>query len=299
MTPPAGSLPARDLPAGAEIGPGRTVLKSLGGGNRFEVLLVWDDHRLAVMVAKVLRPHLIADARVLDDLRLEAEALATLAHPVIVRGFDAVLEGEHPHLLIEHLEGPTLRSLIRRGGPLPLQQLLPLALHIAAACHYLAAEGWVHLDIKPDNLVMGIPPRLIDLSLAARLQDAAHFRGPLGTDAYMPPEQCGPGQGLGPIGSPADVWGLGATLWHAVSGARPFPRGEGDRDSDDPQVRFPQLVAEPEPLPRETPAALEILLCEMLERDPAARPAAADVVARLEPLVAALPRRAPVKPGRG
>jgi eukaryotic-like serine/threonine-protein kinase len=294
---PAGELPARDLPAGAEIGPGRSVLKALGGGNRFEVLLVWDDRRLAVMVAKVLRPHLVDDRRVLEDLRLEAEALEALAHPVIVRGFDAVLEGEHPHLLIEHLEGPTLRSLIKRGGPLPLQQLLPLALHVAAACHYLAAEGWVHLDIKPDNLVMGIPPRLIDLSLAARLEDAAGFRGPLGTDAYMPPEQCGAGRGT--ISSPADVWGLGATLWHAVTGARPFPREPGDRDSTDREVRFPQLVRAPEPLPRDTPPELAALLREMLDPEPSRRPQAADVVARLEPLVAELPRRAPLRRGRG
>ena len=296
MTPTAGSLPARDLPAGAEIGPGRSVLKALGGGNRFEVLLVWDDRRLAVMVAKVLRPHLVEDRRALEDQRLEAQALAALAHPVIVRGFDAVLEGEHPHLLIEHLEGPTLRSLIKRGGPLPLQQLLPLALHIAAACHYLAAEGWVHLDIKPDNLVMGVPPRLIDLSLAARLEDAARMRGPLGTDAYMPPEQCGTGRAA--IGSPADVWGLGATLWHAVTGSRPFPRAGADRASEDPEVRFPQLVRAPEPLPRETPPALAALLTEMLAPDPSARPPAADVVARLEPLVAQLPRKVPLKRGR-
>ena len=289
-------LPARDLPAGAEIGPGRSVLKTLGGGNRFEVLLVWDDRRMAVMVAKVLRPHLVDDARALDDLRLEAEALTALAHPVVVRGFDVVLEGEQPHLLIEHLEGPTVRSLIKRGGPLPLQQLLPLALHICAACHYLAAEGWVHLDIKPDNLVMGVPPRLIDLSLAARLEDAATMRGPLGTDAYMPPEQCGAGRGR--IGSPADIWGLGATLWHAVTGSRPFPRGHGDRDSADPETRWPQLAREPEPLPRATPQPLAELLREMLARDPEERPVAADVVARLEPLVAGLPRKISPKRGR-
>ena len=290
------TLPARQLPAGAEISPGRSVLKALGGGNRFEVLLVWDDRRLAVMVAKVLRPHLVDDERVFEDLRLEAEALTSLAHPVIVRGFDAVLEGESPHLLIEHLEGPTLRSLIKRGGPLPLQQLLPLALHISAACHYLAAEGWVHLDIKPDNLVMGVPPRLIDLSLAARLEDAATMRGPLGTDAYMPPEQCGDGRGR--IGSPADIWGLGATLWHAVTGSRPFPRPPGGGDSDDPHVRWPQLVREPEPLPRSTPPLLAELLREMLAPEPDARPSGVDVVARLEPLVAALPRKIPLKRGK-
>jgi eukaryotic-like serine/threonine-protein kinase len=88
---------------GAQIAPGRTILKELGGGNEYEVYLVWDDHLFAIMVAKLLRPHLVEDERALRHLRLEAEALARLAHPVIVRGFGALLDGPQPHLLVEHL----------------------------------------------------------------------------------------------------------------------------------------------------------------------------------------------------
>lgn len=289
-------LPSWDLPAGAEIAPGRTLLRALGGGNRFEVFLVWDQTRLAVMVAKVLRPHVVSKERVLRDLRLEAEALDELAHPVIVRGFDAVLDGPYPHLLIEHLEGATLRSLIGRDGPLPMQQLLPLALHVASAIHYLAARGWVHLDIKPDNVVMGIPPRLIDLSLAMPFADAQTFSAPVGTDAYMPPEQCLPGSAA--VGPPADVYGLAATLWHAAAGARPWPRARGDRDSEDPALRFPQLARDPEPLPRGVPPALEELLRSCLARDPLVRPVAAELAGALEPLVAELPRRMPLSKKR-
>jgi hypothetical protein len=79
---------------------------------------VWDDARLAVLVAKLLRPDQAADPGALGDLRREADALAQLAHPVVVRGFDAELSGRHPHLLIEHLEGPTLRALLDESGPL-------------------------------------------------------------------------------------------------------------------------------------------------------------------------------------
>jgi serine/threonine protein kinase len=208
---------------------------------------------------------------------------------VIVRGFDAVLEGEQPHLLIEHLEGPSLRRLLRRGGPLPLQQLLPLALHVAGALQYLANEQVVHLDVKPDNIVMGIPPRLIDLSIARTLERAARTEGPLGTDAYMAPEQCGPGRGT--IGSAADVWGLGATLHHAISGTVPFPREKGASHSEDPAVRFPQLAADPRPLPRSTPGLVNELVRATLHRDPDERPSAAEVAIALEPLVAELPRR--------
>jgi serine/threonine protein kinase len=277
--------------AGAEIAPGRTVLKTLGGGRRYEVYLVWDKRLFAVMVAKVTRPDQVEDARALRELRREAEALERLAHPVIVRGFDAVLDGPHPHLLIEHLEGPTLRHLIRRYGSLPMEQLLPLALHVAAALHYMSGEQWVHLDVKPDNIVMGVPPRLIDLSIARTFERATRLRGSIGTDAYMAPEQCDADAHAGQVGAPSDVWGLGATLHHAVAGEVPFPRAAGARESEEPQTRFPQLVAEPLPLPDSTPEALRDLIAQSLRRRPEERPTAAEFATALEPLVAELPRK--------
>jgi eukaryotic-like serine/threonine-protein kinase len=266
---------------GDEIAHGRSVLRQIGGGRRYEVFLVWDDHRLAVLVAKVLRPDQASDAAGLRDLGREAEALARLSHPGIVRSFDAVTDGRFPHLLIEHLEGPTLRDLIDRDGALSVEQALPLGLHVAAALHYLASEGMVHLDVKPDNVVMGAPPRLIDLSVARPVAEAGRLRTPIGTDGYMAPEQCDPGRG--PIGPAADVFGLAATLWHAVGGQRPFPR-DGDE-------QFPQLTRDPDPLPRRVPKPMATLLRAALDRDPAARPTAAELAHGFEPLVAALPRR--------
>ena len=269
---------------------GRSVLKAIGGGSRYEVYLVWDDELFSIAVAKVLRPDQSENERALRELAEEAEVLARVAHPVIVRGFDALLEGPRPHLLIEHLEGPSLRRLLRRGGPLELVQLLPLALHVAGALAYLERQGLVHLDVKPDNIVMGVPPRLIDLSIARSLERGARSSGPLGTDAYMAPEQCGP-EGFGPMGSAADVWGLGATLHHCVSGHRPFPRPEGARDSDDPDVRFPQLHREPDTLGRSLPGGLAELIGEMLQKNKANRPGAVEVADRLAPLVADLPAK--------
>ena len=144
----------------------------------------------------------------------------------------------------------------------------------------------LHLDVKPDNVVMGAPPRLIDLSVARTLAQASRIVGPIGTDAYMAPEQADPaGTRIprAPVGPPADVFGLAATLHHAVSGRRPFPRRGPER--------FPQLAHDPEQLPRRTPRALCELLQAGLARDPAGRPTAAELAAGLEPLVAALPQR--------
>jgi serine/threonine protein kinase len=279
------------LEEGAELAPGRSVVRSLGGGNRFEVFLVWDEALYALAVAKVLRPHLLDTGRMLEDLREEAEVVMRLAHPVIVRGFDAALDGPHPHLLLEHLEGPTLRRLIRRGGPIPLEQLLPLAAHVGAALHYMELQGVVHLDVKPENIVMGIPPRLIDLSIARPLERAARIRKPVGTDAYMPPEQCDPAGHPGEIGPPSDVWGLGATLHHALSGSVPFPRPKGARESEDLAVRFPQLVEDARPLPSRLPDGLGELIAGCLRRRPEDRISAAELVDGLGPLVAALPRK--------
>jgi serine/threonine protein kinase len=259
--------PTWGLDEGDAIAPGRTVLGRLGGGRRYEVFLVWDDHRLAVLVAKVLRPDHASDPVGLRELEREAEALSRLAHPAIVRGFDAVTGGHFPHLLIEHLEGPTLCDLILRDGALAVEQALPLGLHVAAALHYLAGEGMVHLDVKPENVVMGAPPRLIDLSVARPVEEARRLRTPVGTDGYMAPEQCDPA--AGEIGPPADVFGLAATLWHAVGGQRPFPRIGAER--------FPQLSRSPSPLPRRVPRALADLLRAAVARDPRDRPTAADV----------------------
>ncbi|WP_051325118.1 protein kinase domain-containing protein [Candidatus Solirubrobacter pratensis] len=261
---------ARDRPTwgfaeGDPIAPGRTILRRIGGGRRFETFLVWDDHRLAVLVAKVLRPDQASDGAALRELAAEAELLARLAHPVVMRSFGAVTAGRFPHLVLEHLDGPTLAELLEHHGPLALEQLLPLGMHLASALHYLAAERVVHLDVKPSNVVMGAPPRLIDFSVARTHEQAGRVRVPIGTDAYMAPEQAEPD---GRLGAPADVYGLCATVYTAAAGARA-----------------------PTPLPRRTPPALAEILRAGLDPDPGSRPAAADVALALEPLVAAQPHK--------
>ncbi len=263
------------------------AMKLLGGGHSFEVYLAQDSHRLALVVVKLLRPHLVGDERERRSLRREIEVLEGLSHPVIVRSFGGEPESSRPHVVLEHLEGPHLSRLIRQH-PIALEQIIPLAVQICSAVHYMTRERVVHLDIKPRNIIMGAPPRLIDLSVARDLDAAARIKGPIGTDAYMAPEQCDPTRAT--IGPPADVWGIGATLHHALSRSVPFPRNDAF-DRDDPAERWPQLERPPEALPDETPGALKDLVADCLAADPEVRPEPADVVARLEPLVATLPSR--------
>ena len=177
---------------------------------------------------KVVRPHLVEDERTLAGLREEWAMIERLAHPVILRGFDATLDGPRPHLVLEHLEGPRLSSLVRRYGPLPPEQLIPLGVQLASAVHYLSREGIVHMDIKPSNTIMGAPPRMIDMSVALTVEEAKRLRTQVGTDAYMAPEQADPKE-LGPVGTAADVWGLGVTLYKAACGELPYSRARRRR----------------------------------------------------------------------
>lgn len=265
------------LSAGDEIAQGRSVVRLLGGGSRYEAYLVWDERLFAPMVAKLIRPDQAGDASALRALRREAEALDALAHPVIRRGFDAVPQPPHPHLLLEHLEGPSLKGLVRGEGPLDADRVVSLGRDLASALHYMAAEGWLHLDLKPDNVVMGAPPRLIDLSLARTLERAERIRMPVGTNAYMAPEQCVPSGALGP---PSDVWGLGATLYVALAGRRPFSKPAPAAEAD-PERRFPQLAEAPLPLPPSVPSELSAALLSCLRADPAERPSAAELARAL------------------
>jgi serine/threonine protein kinase len=269
---------------GAEIAAGRYAVRLLGGGVRYETYLAWDDRLLSLVVVKILRPHLVDDDHARRGLGEETELLERLRHPVLVRSLDLDLDGPRPHVVLEHLEGPRLSTLVRKYGPVEREQLLPLGLQLCSAAHYLREEEIVHLDIKPSNIIMGAPARLIDLSVAQPLAVLARKRKQIGTDAYMAPEQCDP-EALGPVTSAADVWGIGATLHHAASGSPPFPTPrEGE-------PRFPQLHDAPLPLPEKVHPQLRALLESCLRRAAADRPLPAEVAAELELLVDELPKR--------
>jgi serine/threonine protein kinase len=269
---------------GDELAPGKSVVRLLGGGERYETYLAWDDDLFSLVVVKIVRPHLVEDRHALRGLSDEVRLLEQLSHPVIVRSFDAELDGPRPHVVLEHLEGPRLSTLVRKYGPVAREQLLPLGLQLCSALHYLGGREIVHLDVKPSNIIMGAPARLIDLSIARSVDELAGTRHRLGTDAYMAPEQCDPG-GRGPITPAADIWGVGATLYLAVSGHAPFPAPSSREE------RFPQLREAPEPLPERVLPAVRSLLDACLDPDPAARPAPAALAAEIELLVDALPKR--------
>ncbi len=276
------------LSHGEEIVPGLTAIRLLGGGRAYEAYLGWDERLFAPVVVKVVRPDQVDDPDTLRGLERETDMVGRLNHPVIVRGFRAVLDGPRPHLVLENLDGPRLSTLVRKYGRLPLQQLLPLGLEMCSALHYLRSTGVVHLDVKPSNIIMGSPPRLIDLSIARPVEAAERLTHVIGTDAYMPPEQADP-QRTGVPGFASDIWGLGASLYEAAAGYRPFD--DGARDDDAPLAeRFPQLASGPYELPQDFPEQVTKPIYACLEYSPSNRPTPAELAGVLEPLVDALPK---------
>ncbi len=276
-----------DLQEGDEIVPGRHALRLLGGGHRYEAYLAWDEQMLSTVVIKVLRPNYLSSESALRTLAAEATAVTTLNHPVLMRCFDVVLDGPRPHLVLEFLEGPRLSTLIRNQGFLALEQAIPLGVQLSSALHYMHGKEMVHLDVKPRNIIMGAPPRLIDLSIARSFEAAARTDHPVGTDAYMAPEQVEP-KLVGPMGPKSDTWGWGVTMYEAISGSLPWPKlDEGDAT----QRQYPQLYLEPRPPDVDTPPALADVVMSSLEKRPENRPAPGEIAGALEPLVEAMPRR--------
>lgn len=266
---------------GDEIAPGRTTQSLLGGGARFEAYVAWNHRLMTPTVIKILRPDVVDDVRARRSMAKEGAMLESLQHPGLTRLFDMDAGGERPFIEIEYVEGPRLSTLVRRHGRLNPEQASPLGRQLAATLHFLHSEGYLHLDVKPSNIIMGPTPRLIDLSVARRVERAHLINGFVGTDAYMAPEQADPA--LWPtIGPKADSWGLGATLYYAVAKRIPHSRGSHDAPGAE---RFSQLVEAPAPLDpmRHSPGLVELIM-DCLRRDPDARPSAAQLFDRLDGL---------------
>jgi serine/threonine-protein kinase len=256
------------LRPGDDIAPGLRAVRLLGGGLRYEVHLAHSDHLRALVVVKVLRQGLGSDA--LAAMHGERRLLDRLAHPMLLRGLGGDLDAPRPHLVLELIEGPRLSTLIRKHG-VDLEQRLPLALNLTSVLHYLAQEGVAHLDVKPSNVIMGAAPRLIDLSVARPVGELPALTRPVGTAAYMAPEQRDPAR-FGELGPATDVWGLGATLLEAIERRRPLDEH-----------------GRPIPLGRHLPAPVRDAVAAALDPRPEARPTAAELGDALEPLVGALP----------
>ena len=262
------------LPPGALLAPAYEVVEHLSRGEALDVYDVWSDERDCRCVAKALRPDRRGDRRARARLLREGELLARFTHPHLVRAYETV---ERPHLVVvlETLTGETLAHLVhRRARRLPARDLAFLGLHLCSALHYLHRHGMLHLDVKPSNIVAERgQAKLLDLSLA---RPPGPGRRGVGTRGYLAPEQA-----AGEVfTAAADVYGVGATLFTAATGRRPF-------EPDDEEDRYPQLqrAAPPVRTRRRLPLGLATLIDGCLARDPAHRPTVATLAAGLDEFI--------------
>jgi serine/threonine protein kinase len=214
----------------------------------------------------------------LDRFLVELRAFARLDHPNVVRVFASDFFRSDPYFTMEYVGGGTLAKRLETGGPFAPAEAARLIATVARAVHAAHAAGVVHRDLKPSNILLteAGAPKVADFGLAKRTDRDDRLTtgsGPLGTPGYMAPEQVRGAPGS--IGPAADVYGLGATLYHLLTGRPPFSGSQPDVFNDilcDPPAR-------PRALRRAVPRALEAVCLKCLEKDPDRRYPTAEALA--------------------
>jgi len=241
---------------GARIDDNFTVLHRLNGHRDEDpVLLVWDHAGWCPVVCKMFGSQRRAHR--------EATALSSLEHPNIVRCYGV---HEPVYVLMEYLQGPRLSDLIRSRpeGRLSVSDSIRVAIHLGAALEHIHGKGFLHLDVKPDNVVIVHGrPVLFDFG-SLRVRSAERPQQVHGTDPYIAPEEWL----LEQADVSADVFSLGVTLYEMLTGKLPFPQSL--------KRRLSQVTRGPKRLRMHRPHVsrkLEDLVLQCLARDPRARPA--------------------------
>ena len=202
--------------------PGYHLQRLIGGGGFGQVWLAWDDGPVGRPVAiKRLSP--TNDPSASASLRVEAEVLASLDHPHILRILDVLDDPPGIALVLPYLAGGSLRGLLDERGTLGAAALVAVLAPLVDALTSLARYGLVHGDLKPDNILLTVDgePVLADVGLARCLGRDASGPGAAGTPAYLDPAVAAGG----PVGAASDVFSLGVLAYEALTGRLPH-RGE-------------------------------------------------------------------------
>ncbi|HEY7633477.1 MAG TPA: serine/threonine-protein kinase [Thermoleophilaceae bacterium] len=279
------------------------VIRRLGSGGAATVFLC-EDERLGRKVA-VKRMHAHSPEDITRRLRREARLGASLSHPNLVSVFDTETYEEGVFIVMEYVEGETLADALVRG-PLDSERAITILRALASALDTVHAQGIVHRDVKPANVLLGVDGsvKLADLGVGIATDDTRITQSGqvLGTPAYMSPEQID-----GAVPTPAvDIYALGAMAYEMLA-------GEKARKGSTPLEVAHRVTTEPPPDLRRAwpgaPAALAATIKQAMARDPAKRPSSAgELVEELadalkqtprEPTVATTPldRIAALQPG--
>jgi len=245
--------------------PGYTEVKPLGSGGFGDVVLARHDVSGTLVAIKYLRRELLADPEFAVMFRGEAEVLASVEDPNVVRLYEYVQSSAGAAIVMELIEGVCLREILVRQGKTTAEAALVVlqgSLLGLAAAH---RRGVVHRDYKPENVLVNGQgaSKLTDFGIAARAGDRAMAAGTL---AYAPPEQFGGG----PASPSGDVYAATATFYECLTGRPPF-------SGDSAESLLYQHLAEPVPL-EPVPEPLRPLIEAGMAKDPERRPADATIL---------------------
>ncbi|MFF1677055.1 serine/threonine-protein kinase [Streptomyces sp. NPDC058256] len=255
------------------VGPYR-LLGRLGSGGMGRVYLGRSAGGRTVAV-KIVHPHFALDEEFRARFRREVEAARRVGGAWTAPVLDADPEAPVPWVATGYAAGPSLAAAVADAGALPIHSVRVLGAGLAEALSAVHALGLVHRDVKPSNVLLTLDgPLLIDFGIARATDGTASLTSTgvsVGSPGYMSPEQI-----LGKtVAGPADVFSLGALLVYAATGEPPFP--------GDSSASLLYKVVHEEPRLGSLEGELRQLVAQCLAKDPAERPAPADVARRLAP----------------
>jgi tRNA A-37 threonylcarbamoyl transferase component Bud32 len=208
------------------------ILQRLGEGATSEVFLCRDEFFDRTVALKRVRSSMLSDA--MDGpifarfFAAEAALVGRLQHPNVVQIYDAVADPVAPYVVMEYVPGTTLKQFCRPDALLPLELIVEIGFKLAMALGYVYRQGLIHRDVKPANILAVTDPKglvtdvkITDFGSVLNLEADATQVHQVGSLAYMPPEQL---EGA-VLDSRADMYALGAVLYHLISGKPPFEAG--------------------------------------------------------------------------
>ncbi|MEC3958424.1 Stk1 family PASTA domain-containing Ser/Thr kinase [Nocardia sp. CDC153] len=224
------------------------------------------DTRLDRPVAiKVMDPKFASDPQFLTRFELEARAVAKLKHPSLVAVYDQGVDGDHPFLIMELVEGGTLRELLRERGPMPPHAVRAVAEPVLYAIGVAHAAGLVHRDIKPENVLISDSGevKIADFGLVRAVAEAKITSDSviLGTAAYLSPEQVTSGT----ADARSDVYSAGVLIFEMLTGRTPFT---GDNSLSIALQRVEKDVPAPSRFISGVPAEIDDLVAHATAREP-------------------------------
>ncbi len=271
--------------AKAATGPapsGYEILAELGRGGMGVVYKARQVSLNRPVALKMILGGVHASEKDLARFFIEAEAVAALEHPNIVRIYEINKHDGRPYFTLEYLDGGSLADRLREG-PLAAKVAAGLVKQLADGVAHAHAQGILHRDLKPANVLFTADgtPKIADFGLAKRLKarpdsdsGLTNTGAAVGTPSYMPPEQARGDKAR--IGPQADVYALGATLYAMLTGRAPF---QGASVVDTLAMVTNQDPVPPSDLVQRLPRDLETICLKCLEKEPARRYASAQELA--------------------